>query len=194
MKEMAPAMAEIRDEQKPKGERPKPEARANNRDAAADAAPGREQADIEAELADTRDKLLRALADQENMRKQMLHDRDEAVRHAAARLAEDLVATLDALNQATASTDAAPDSPVRQFLSGVEAIERNLLATLARHGVTRIDPLGEAFDPHRHDAIYQRPDPDAAEGTIIEVMQPGYMIHNRLVRPARVGVAGGQQS
>ncbi|MCH4560494.1 MULTISPECIES: nucleotide exchange factor GrpE [Mesorhizobium] len=146
---------------------------------------------VEAELADTTEKLLRALAEQQNIRRQMQRERDEAVRFASARLAEDLLDTLDNLRRAIESVpvEASDHTVVKPLLAGVEATERNLLETLARHGVQKIDPSGSAFDPHHHHAIFQRPDATAAEGTVIEVLQPGYMLHGRLLRPAMVGVA-----
>jgi molecular chaperone GrpE len=145
---------------------------------------------LEAELADTKDKLLRSFAEQQNIRRLMQRERDEAVKFAASRLAEDLLETLDNLRRAVESASASPsgEAEMTRLVSGVEATERNLLAVLARHGVQRIDPLGELFDPHRHQAVFQQPD-SAEEGRIIEVLQPGYMLHDRLLRPAMVGVA-----
>ena len=81
------------------------------------------------------------------------------------------------------------DNNADGLLSGVIATERNLLAALGKHGIRRIDPLGERFDPSFHEAIQQRPAPDFETGDVIEVIQPGYMIHDRLLRPAKVGVA-----
>ena len=75
------------------------------------------------------------------------------------------------------------------LLSGVIATERNLLAALARHGIRKIDPLGERFNPNLHEAVYQRADPAFETGDVIEVILPGYMLHDRLLRPAKVGVA-----
>lgn len=148
-------------------------------------------ATLQAELADTKDRLLRAVAEQENIRRQMQRQRDEAVKFAASQLAGNLVDTLDNLRRAIESVppEAARHETVNPILKGVEVTEANLLATLARHGMERIDPLGAAFDPHVHHAIFQRSDPTAAEGTVVEVLQPGYMLHDRVLRPAMVGVA-----
>lgn len=147
---------------------------------------------LEAELADTKDKLLRSLAEQQNIRRLMQRERDEAVKFAASRLAEDLLETLDNLRRAveSASASTSGEAEMTRLVSGVEATERNLLAVLARHGVQRIDPLGELFDPHRHQAVFQKSD-GAEEGRIIQVLQPGYLLHDRLLRPAMVGVAAG---
>jgi molecular chaperone GrpE len=148
-------------------------------------------AQLQAELADTKDKLLRALAEQENIRRQMQRQRDEAVRFAASKLAGDLVDTLDNLRRAIES--APPEAPdhavIKPLLKGVETTEGKLLATLALHGLRRVDPLGAVFDPHIHDAIFQRFDATVPEGTVVEVLQPGYMLHDRVLRPAMVGVA-----
>jgi molecular chaperone GrpE len=148
-------------------------------------------ATLQAELADTKDRLLRALAEQENVRRQMQRQRDEAVKFAASQLAADLVDTLDNLRLAIESVPAADSrhEAVHPILKGVEATEAKLLAALARHGMQRIDPLGAAFDPNLHHAIVQRSDSTAAEGTVVEVLQPGYILHDRLLRPAMVGVA-----
>jgi molecular chaperone GrpE len=150
-----------------------------------------EPVDLEAELAGTQDKLLRALAEQENIRRLMQREREESVHYAASRLAQDLLETLDNLERALGSAppDILEDSSVAPLLAGIQATERNLLSTLERHGLQKIDPLGERFDPHRHHAMLQRPDADAEEGTVLQVLQPGYTLHDRLLRPAMVEVA-----
>lgn len=144
---------------------------------------------VEAELAETKDKLLRALAEQQNIRRLMQRERDEAVKFAASKLAEDLLETLDNLRRAIESAAATEsgEAEMKQLVAGVEVTERNLLAALERHGVRKIEPLGEVFDPNLHQAVFQRPDDE--EGKIIEVLQPGYLMHERLLRPAMVGVA-----
>lgn len=144
---------------------------------------------LEAELAETKDKLLRALAEQQNIRRLMQRERDEAVKFAASKLAEDLLETLDNLRRAIKSASAieSGEAEMKQLVAGVEVTERNLLAALERHGVRKIEPLGEVFDPHLHQAVFQRPDDE--EGKIIEVLQPGYLMHERVLRPAMVGVA-----
>lgn len=146
---------------------------------------------LRSELADAKDKLLRALAEQQNIRQQMQRQREDAVKFAASQLAGDLLDTLDNLRRAIESVppEASDHGAIKPLLKGVEVTEANLMGTLARHGMQRIDPLGAAFDPHLHHAILQRSDPTAAEGTVVEVMQPGYMLHDRVLRPAMVGVA-----
>lgn len=136
-------------------------------------------------LAETREALLRAVADQDNSRKLAERERNEAVRYATAQLARDLLESVDNLRRAIESS---PHGGVEALLSGVTATERDLLAALAKHGIRRLDPLGERFDPRYHEAVYQRAEPGLETGDVIEVIQPGYMIHDRLLRPAKVGV------
>jgi molecular chaperone GrpE len=145
-------------------------------------------------VADLRDRLLRAIAEQENIRRRATRDRDEAVRFAAADVARDLLPTLDNLRSALESVQ--PDSPtpadqlLRNLLAGVEATERALLGALAGHGIERIDPTpGEVFDPHRHQAIFEVSDSPHPAGTVAQILQPGFAHHDRLLRPAMVGVA-----
>jgi molecular chaperone GrpE len=146
--------------------------------------------ELAAELAATRDRLLRSLAEQENLRNQARRDRDEAVRYAAAGFARDLLSTIDNLDRAIASVprDKRSDSVVDTLLSGVEATRRALLDALAKHGMKRIEPLGEPFDPHRHQASFEVADPRYPPGAVASVIQPGYIHHDRLLRPALVGV------
>ena len=147
------------------------------------------------ELAETRDQLLRNIADQDNARKLALRERDEAVRYAASQLAKDMLDSLDDLRRAIVTTRRG--DAVDGLLAGVSATERNLLSALGRHGIRRVEPMGEPFDPRLHEAVFQREDTTADDGSVIEVVQPGYVMHDRLLRPARVGVAkndGGQPS
>jgi molecular chaperone GrpE len=143
------------------------------------------------ELAATKDRLLRSLAEQENVRHQARRDRDEAVRYAAAGFARDLLPTIDNLERAIASVprDKRSDPVIDTLLSGVEATRRALLEALAKHGMKRIEPLGQPFDPHRHQASFEVADPRYAPGAVASVIQPGYIHHDRLLRPALVGVA-----
>jgi molecular chaperone GrpE len=159
---------------------------AGERDAAA-------VAQLQAEMAELKDRLLRALAEQENLRRRAARERDEAVRFAAGDLAADLLPTIDNFARAVTSFPAdktARDETVGNMLTGLAAIERGLLGALARHGIVRISPApGETFDPHRHQAMFEVETTDYPEGTVAEVLQPGYLHHERLLRPAMVGVA-----
>src|SRR6266851_112758 len=146
---------------------------------------------VEVELADTKDRLLRALAETENFRRRAQREREDTQKYAVSGFAKYLLTVVDNLRRAL---DAIPEAEVtdprtRSLLDGVAATERELLAALERHGVRRIDPKGERFDHNFHQAIFEAERPGAPAGTVIEVLQPGYMLHDRLLRPAMVGVA-----
>ncbi len=145
----------------------------------------------EAELAATRDKLLRALADTENMRKRAQREREEASKYAASAFAKDMLDVADNLRRALASVPAESewDELTRNLLTGVAATERELLAALERHGIKRIDPKGERFDHNFHQAMFEVADTGQPPGVIVQVLQPGYVMHDRLLRPAMVAVA-----
>jgi molecular chaperone GrpE len=151
-------------------------------------------AELEAELAATKDKLLRALADNENMRKRNQREREDARKYAAAAFAKDMLDVADNLRRALASVPAESewDELTRNLLAGVAATERELLAALERHGIRRIDPLGERFDHNFHQAMFEAENTGQPAGTIVQVLQPGYVIHDRLLRPAMVAVAKGE--
>lgn len=148
---------------------------------------------VEAELAETRDRMLRALAETENVRRRLQRERDDARKYAAGDFAKDLLSPVDNLRRAL---DAMPeaettDPRARSLRDGVAATERELLAAFERHGLKRIDPKGEPFDHNFHQAIFEAERPDVPAGTIVEVLQPGYVLNERLLRPAMVGVAKG---
>jgi molecular chaperone GrpE len=147
-------------------------------------------AELQVELADVKDRLLRAIAEQENIRRRTQRERDQAERFAASGLARDLLPTVDNLRRAIESVSASPaDEMLQQLLTGVAATERGLLDALEKHGIRRFDPLGEPFDPERHQAMFAAPDAERPPGTVIQVLQPGYLHYDRLLRPAMVGVA-----
>jgi molecular chaperone GrpE len=151
--------------------------------------------DIAAELAETKDRLLRCLAEQSNIRRRARRDQDEAVLYAASGFAGDLVSSLDDLERALASVpeEQRTAPAVAGLLSGVEATYRALLNTFAKHGLNRIDPLGEPFDPHQHEGGFEATDARYPPGTVIRVIRPGYQYHDRLLRPALVGISKGGQ-
>ena len=160
-------------------------------DEGAAASPEERVAALEAELADTRDRLLRALAETENVRRRAQREREDTLRYAISGFAKDLLATADNLRRALDSVSEAEitDVRLRSLLDGVAATERELLSVFERHGLQRIDPKGERFDHNFHQAVFEVERPDAPAGTVIEVLQPGYILHDRLLRPAMVGVA-----
>ena len=156
------------------------------------AAPPEERiAALETELADTRDRLLRALAETENVRRRAQREREDTQKYAVSGFARDLLATADNLRRALDSVPEAEikDARTRSLLDGVAATERELLSVFERHGIRRIDPKGERFDHNFHQAVFEAERPEAPSGTVIEVLQPGYVLHDRLLRPAMVGVA-----
>lgn len=149
--------------------------------------------ELEAELADHKDRLLRALAETENVRRRAQREREDASKYAIAGFAKDLLSAADNLRRALESLpeSEARDDRTRSLLAGVAATERELLSIFERHGIKRIDPKGERFDHNFHQAIFEAERPDHPAGTIVEVLQPGYVVHERLLRPAMVGVAKG---
>jgi len=160
---------------------------------AAEPSPETRVAELEAELAEQKDRLLRALAETENVRRRAHREREDASKYAVAGFAKDLLSAADNLRRAL---DSLPEGEVkddrtRSLLAGVEATERELLSIFERHGIKRIDPKGERFDHNFHQAIFEAERPDQPSGTVVEVLQPGYVLHERLLRPAMVGVAKG---
>jgi molecular chaperone GrpE len=143
------------------------------------------------ELTTTRDRLLRCLAEQENLRRQAQRDRDEAVRYAASQFAGDLLHTADNLERAIASVpeEKRGDPAVAGLLAGIEATRRALLDTFAKHGLRRLEPTGEKFDPNWHEAIFDVADGSHPPDVVASVLQPGYIHYDRLLRPALVGVS-----
>jgi len=148
---------------------------------------------LEVELADQKDRLLRALAETENVRRRAHREREDASKYAVASFAKDLLAAADNLRRALDSLPEAEvrDERTRSLLEGVAATERELLGVFERHGIKRIDPKGERFDHNFHQAIFEADRPDAPTGTVVDVLQPGYVLYDRLLRPAMVGVAKG---
>jgi molecular chaperone GrpE len=152
---------------------------------------------LRAEADTQKDRALRAMAEVENVRKRLERERDEARLYAVTRFARDLLTVGDNLARALAAvpTDvrAQADDALKAVLDGIEATERELKATLMRHGVKPIEAEGVRFDPHLHQAIAEVPADGGAEpGTVMHVVQPGYMIAERLLRPAMVTVAKGE--
>jgi molecular chaperone GrpE len=150
-------------------------------------------AELEAELADYKDRLLRALAETENVRRRAQREREDASKYAIAGFAKDLLSAADNLRRALESLpeSEAKDERTRNLLAGVAATERELLSVFERHGIKRIDPKGESFDHNFHQAIFEIERSDQPGGSVVEVLQPGYVLHDRLLRPAMVGVSKG---
>lgn len=147
-------------------------------------------ADVEAERDEFRDKWMRALADAENMRKRSDRDRREAENYGGSKLARDLLPVYDNLRRALQSSADAEKDANKALLEGVELTLRELLSVFKKHGIEPIVPeVGDKFDPQLHQAMFEAPLPDTKAGDIIQVSAEGFMLHDRLLRPAQVGVS-----
>ncbi len=159
-------------------------------DPLADEAPSPEIDAIVAERDEYRDRFMRALADAENARKRADKDRRDAEQYGGSRLARDLLPVYDALSRALDSAGDDQRAAAAALIEGVELTLRELKNVFAKHGITVITPeLGEKFDPQRHEAMFEAPVPGTVAGSIIQVMDNGFMLHDRLLRPAKVGVS-----
>ncbi|EDP62140.1 GrpE protein [alpha proteobacterium BAL199] len=151
-------------------------------------------AELEAQSAQYRDQALRALAESENVRRRTERDKEQTRLYAAAGFAKDLLNAVDNLRRAL---DAAPkdqeatDEAVKNLIVGVELTERELLNAFEKNGIKRIEPLGERFDPNLHQAMFEVENSGKPAGTVVQLLAPGYVLHDRLLRAAMVGVAKG---
>jgi molecular chaperone GrpE len=147
------------------------------------------------EAAEARDRMLRTLAEMENLRKRTSREVADARTYAISGFARDVIEIADNLQRALdaipAETRAAPDPGLSALIEGVELTERSLHNSLEKNGVKKFDPTGEKFDPNFQQAMYEVPDPSVPSGTVVQVMQPGYTIGDRVLRPALVGVSKG---
>ena len=159
--------------------------------------PSAELAQARAEAAQYKDQLLRALAEAENTRRRSQREREETARYATSALGRDIVQVADNLARALAAVPAealANDEALKNLVDGIAATERQFLTVLERHNIKRIDPAGEKFDANLHQAMFEVPNSGKPAGTVVQVLQPGYVLHDRLLRPALVGVAKGEAS
>jgi molecular chaperone GrpE len=150
---------------------------------------------LDRELAEVKDRLLRTLADMDNMRKRTEREIADSRIYGISNFARDILGVADNMHRAVAALDdelrAKADEPTKVLLEGVELTERELMNVLEKHGVKRIEPLGQKFDPNRHQAMYEIEDASVPAGSVIQVMQAGYLIGDRMLRPALVAVAKG---
>lgn len=146
---------------------------------------------LTAEIADTKEQLLRALAETENVRRRAAKDREETRKYAITAFARELLSVADNLRRALDNLpdEARGDESLAGVVSGIEITEREFLSALERNGIRRIDPMGEKFDHNLHQAVFEVADSDASPGTVVQVIQAGYVIADRLLRPAMVGVS-----
>ena len=147
-------------------------------------------AELEKQLEEAKSKALYAAAETQNVRRRLEQELQQATSYAASGFARDMLAIKDHLDRALAavSEELRADSTAANFLAGIEATSRELDAVFQRNGVTRITSIGEPLDPHRHQAMIEMPS-DKEPGTIVEEMQAGYTLKDRLLRPALVAVA-----
>ena len=157
-----------------------------------------EEGSVEAltkEVAEARDKTLRTLAEMENLRKRTAREVSDARTYGITGFARDVLEIADnlqrALDAVPAEAKANADPGLKALIEGVELTERSLLNALEKHGVKKFDPQGQKFDPNFQQAMYEVPDPSVPAGTVVQVVQAGYMIGERVLRPALVGVAKG---
>ena len=156
------------------------------------AGPDQELAAARQEAAQLKDQLLRALAEAENVRRRAQREREDAAKYAITNFARDVLQVSDNLHRALEAIPAAAlaaDEALKNLHEGVSATERQLDAALERQQVQRIWPMGETFDANLHQAMFEVQTADQAPGTVVQVMQAGYLIHDRLLRPALVAVA-----
>ena len=157
--------------------------------------PAAAQADPAALAAELKDRLLRTLAEMENLRKRTEREVTDTRVYGVASFARDMLAVADnmrrALDAVSPELRASAEPGVKALIEGVELTERELVKGLEKNGVRQFTPRGEKFDPNVHQAMFEIPDPSVPAGSVVEVVQPGYMIGERVLRPAMVGVSKG---
>jgi molecular chaperone GrpE len=145
---------------------------------------------LRAERDELRDRFMRALADAENSRKRADRDRREAEQYGGSKFARDMLPVFDALKRALDAAGEEVRTAAPALIEGVELTSRELLNVFARHGIVAITPqVGDKFDPLQHEALFEAALPGTSAGDIIQVMDQGFMLHERLLRPAKVGVS-----
>ena len=151
-------------------------------------------AERENEAAELKDKLLRALAETENVRRRALRDRQDAAKYGIANFAREMLGVADNLRRALDHVDAETrkeNEAIENLAAGVEMTERAMLDALERFGVKPIEAMGQKFDHNFHEAMFEAPDPTKPAGTVIQELEKGYVLADRLLRPSRVGVSKG---
>ncbi len=147
---------------------------------------------LEAELAKTKDQLLRALAENENTRRLARKDREDAGKYAISSFAREMLGVADNLRRALDHVPEdliAQNAEIKNLTDGINATEREMLRTFEKQGIKQIDPMGELFNPNFHEVMFETPGTGEPAETVIQVMEKGYTLKDRLLRPARVGIA-----
>lgn len=150
-------------------------------------------AEAQNEISNLKDQILRAMAETENTRRRMKKEIEDAGKFAVANFAKEMLAVADNFRRALEAVpqDVAGGDTLKNLITGVEATERQLLSAFEKFGIKKIDPMGQPFDPHYHRVMMEQEDLSKPAGTVVQVFQPGYMIHDRLLREAMVVVAKG---
>lgn len=142
-----------------------------------------------------KDKLLRALADMENLRRRTEREVADAKVYGVTSFAKDMLTFADNLRRAVESVSAEAraraEAPMQTLIEGLELTERDFASRLERYGVKKLEPLGVKFDPNLHEALFEAPDDTVPNGTVVQVVEPGYVIGDRVLRPAKVGISRG---
>ena len=148
---------------------------------------------LEAELADVKDKLLRALAETENVRRRLEREREDVAKFAVSKFAQNLLPVADNMRRAIEAVPAeSKDNDLLQkLIEGIEATERSLHQAFEKAGISKIEVVDQPFDANYHEVMVEMENPDKTPGTILQQFETGYMIHGRLLRPSRVAVAKG---
>ena len=151
-----------------------------------------EKISLNAQISDLKDQLLRTMAESENIRKRTLKEVEQAKKYSHISFIRDLVSSVDNLKRAL---DSVPDDkndlpePIKNLILGLEIVEKEIVTTLERHNIKQISPLGEKFDYNFHQAMFEVPTNNSEPGVVVEVSQNGYLLYERLVRPAMVGIS-----
>ncbi len=148
---------------------------------------------LQAEVEQAKDQALRALADAENTRKRALKEREDAGKYAISAFARDLLEFSGNFDRALAAIpqEIRADERIAAVVIGIEAMAKDLFSTFEKHGIQKINPIDEPFNPNYHEAIFEAPGTGKPAGTVIQVIETGYIIKDRLLRPAKVGIAKG---
>jgi molecular chaperone GrpE len=150
---------------------------------------------LQRENGELKDRLLRTLAEMENLRRRTDKEVADAKLYGVSSFARDMLSISDNLRRAVENIPdelrKSTDSAVTTLISGIEVIERDFLSRLTRHGAKKMEPLGGKFDPNLHEALYEVPDESVPNGTVVKVVEDGYMIGERVLRPAKVGISRG---
>ncbi len=145
--------------------------------------------ETEQQIITLKDQLLRALAENENTRRRGQKDKEDALKYGVTNLARDIISVADNLQRVLDNKSENAAELSEALFSGVDLILKDLTSIFGRHGIQRIEAKGQQFDPHSHQAVFEQETDEHTPGTIVQVMQDGYKIHERLLRPAMVAVA-----